>query len=133
MKNPLEFAFAHTVARMLVDCMHAIHADAYAPKHIGAAFEEMFVSFAIHIGTAEDRPMSATKVAGFLGIPRTNVLRALAQLRKKDIIYSVGNVYLTNVDRLTKRITPTLIRKQMKTIAQAQAELAKLESSALTD
>ena len=133
MKNPLEFAFAHTVARMLVDCMHVIHADAYAPKHIGAAFEEMFVSFAIHIGTAEDRPMSATKVAGFLGIPRTNVLRALAQLRKKDIIYSVGNVYLTNVDRLTKRITPTLIRKQMKTIAQAQAELAKLELSALTD
>lgn len=62
-----------------------------------------------------------------------SVLRALAQLRKKGIIYSVGNVYLTNVDRLTKRITPTLIRKQMKTIAQAQAELAKLESSALTD
>ena len=71
--------------------------------------------------------------AWFFGIPRTNVLRALAQLRKKGIIYSVGNVYLTNVDRLTKRITPTLIRKQMKTIAQAQAELAKLESSALTD
>lgn len=133
MKKPLELTFAHIVARMLVDCVHVIHADAYSPKHIGASLEEMFISFAVHIGTAEDRPMSATKIAGFLGVPRTNVLRALSALKRKGIVYSVGNVYLTNVDRLAKRITPTLIKKQTKNITRAYAELAKLESSTLAN
>jgi hypothetical protein len=129
MKKPVQLTFAHAVGSMLVDCMRVIHADAYSPKHIGASLEEMLVSFAVHIGTAEDRPMSATKIAGFLGVPRTNVLRALAALKKKDIIYGVGNVYLTNVDRLTERITPALMKRQIKTIARAYAELAKMESS----
>lgn len=71
MKNSLELDFAYRVSSMLVECMRVIHSDAYAPKHIGASLEEMFVSFAVHIGTAEDRAMSATKIAGFLGIPRT--------------------------------------------------------------
>lgn len=116
---------------MLVDCVRVIHADAYSPKHLGASLEEMFVSFAVHIGTAEDRPMSATKIAGFLGVPRTNVLRALTALKRKNVIYSVGNVYLTNVDWLGKRITPALKRKQINTIARAHAMLAKLEASIL--
>jgi Crp-like helix-turn-helix protein len=133
MKKTLELAFAHAVARMLVDCVRVIHGDAYSQKHIGASLEEMFVSFAVHIGTAEDRPMSATKIAGFLGIPRTNVLRALAALKKKDIIYSIGNVYLTNVDRLAKRITPLLMKKQTKTIARTYVELTKLKSSILVE
>jgi hypothetical protein len=127
MKKPLELTFVHTIGCMLVDCVRVIHADAYSPKHIGASLEEMFISFAVHIGTAENRPMSATKIAGFLGVPRTNVLRALATLKRKDIVYSVGNVYLTNIDRLTKRITPSLIKKQIETIALAYAELSKLE------
>ncbi len=132
-KKPAELAFAHTMGAMLVDCMRVIHADAYAPKHIGASLEEMFISFAVHIGTAEGRPMSATKIAGFLGVPRTNVLRALVALKEKDIVYSVGNVYLTNVDTLTQRITPSVMKKQMRTVARAYAELSKLEPSVLDD
>lgn len=133
MKKLPELTFAYTVSSMLVDCIRVIHADAYSQRHIGASLQEMFVSFAVHIGTAEDRPMSATKIAGFLGVPRTNVLRALSALKKKNVIYSVGNVYFTNIERLGNRITPVLIRKQLKTIARAYAALAKLETSALAD
>ena len=91
--NRLILIYAHSVGRMLVDCVRVIYADAYSSKHIGASLEEIFISFAVLIGTAEGRPMSATKVAGYLGMPRTNVLRGLAALKKKDIIYSIGYVY----------------------------------------
>lgn len=57
----------------------------------------------------------------------------LTALKKKKIIYRVGNVYLTNVDRLGKQITPVLKRKQLKTIARAYAALAELNSSNLAD
>jgi hypothetical protein len=57
------------------------------------------------------------------------VLRALAALKRKSVVYSVGNVYLTNVERLGKRITPALIKKQINTIARAHAVLAKLAAS----
>ena len=128
-QEPLSLIFADTLGRMLLDCVRVIHADAYSSRHIGASLVEMYVSFAVHIGTAEGRPMSATKIAGYLGMPRTNVLRALAALKKKDVIYSVGNVYLTNCDRLTKRITPQLMKKQIKTVARAWAQLTRLQAS----
>jgi hypothetical protein len=132
-QETLELRFAYTVSRMLVECVRVIHTDAYLPKHLGASLEEMFVCFAVHIGTAEDRPMSATKIAGFLGVPRTNVLRALAALKRKNVVYNVGNVYLTNVERLGKRITPALIKKQINSVARAYEVLAKLEASILAD
>jgi DNA-binding transcriptional regulator LsrR (DeoR family) len=72
--------------------------------------------------------MSASKIAAYLGVPRTNVLRALASLKKKNIVYSVGNAYLTNIDSLAKRVAPQLMRKQLKTISDAYAELTKLTS-----
>jgi hypothetical protein len=121
--------FAATMARMFVDCLRVIHADAYPSKHIGASLEEMYVSFAVHIGTVEGRPMSATKIAGYLSMPRTNVLRALIELKKKDIVYSVGNVYLTNCDRLSRRITPALMNKQIDTVVRASKQLIALQSS----
>lgn len=127
--QPLSLRFADIISRMLVDCVRVIHTDAYAPQHLGASLEEMFVSFAVHIGTSEGRPMTATKIAGYLGVPRTNVLRALAKLKKKDIIYSLGNVYLTNNERLSKRITAQLMKKQITIIMNASAKLSALQSS----
>ncbi len=79
------------VSHMLIDCVQTAHSAAFSYKHIGASFEDMLVSFAVLIGTVERRPMSATKLAGYLGIPRTNVLRALAKLQKQKFIYRVGN------------------------------------------
>jgi hypothetical protein len=118
---------------MLLSCVRVIHTDAYSSRHMGASLEEMFVCFAVHIGTAEDRPMSASKIAGFLGIPRTNVLRAVAGLKKRKIIYQIGNVYLTNVERLAERITSSLRERQIRTIARANADLSKLKASVLDE
>ena len=122
-------SFVHALSCMFVECMRTIHTDAYHSKHLGASLEEMFVSFAVHIGTFENQPMSASKIAGYLGLPRTNVLRALAALKEKNVVYSVGTVYLTNVDRLSKRVTPALMKRQVKTIARTWAAIAKFEAS----
>jgi len=116
------------VSHMLVDCMRAAHSTAFSYKHVGASFEDMFVSFAVLIGTAEGRPMSATKLAGYLGIPRTNVLRALAKLQKKKFIYRVGNAYLTDLNLLLGRAAKVM-DKHAKIIARAHAEFEELKTS----
>lgn len=130
-RPPATLEFAHTVSRMLIDCVRLIHADAHSARHLGASLEEMFVSFAVHVGTADGHPMSATKISRYLNIPRTNVLRALTSLEQKDIIYRVGNVYATNVDRLQERITLQLMQKQIKTVTRTWAELNEIKSSVL--
>ena len=116
------------VTNMLVDCMRTAHAAAYSYKHIGASFEDMFVSFAVLIGTAEARPMSATKIAGFLGLPRTNVLRSLAKLEKRKFIYRVGHAYLTDLDLLSDRAAKVM-PKHARLIAKAHSAFGNLKAS----
>jgi biotin operon repressor len=127
-KVPTLIAQTLIVSHMLVDCVRTAHSVAFSYKHIGASFEDMFVSFAVLIGTAEGRPMSATKLAGYLGMPRTNVLRALAKLQKQKFVYRVGYAYLTDLDLLSGRAAKVMA-KHAKIIARAHAELEKLKTS----
>jgi predicted ArsR family transcriptional regulator len=75
--------------------------------------------------------MSASKIAAYLGVPRTNVLRALASLKKKNIVYSVGNAYLTNIDSLAKRVAPQLMRSSSKRFPTRMRSLLSLLAAAV--
>jgi biotin operon repressor len=49
---------------------------------------------ALLIGHAEGRPNNASKLAHYLGIPRTNVKRRLAKLERDGIIERHGNEFV---------------------------------------
>jgi len=54
----------------------------------------VLVGCAVCIGHTEDRPMSATKISHFLGIPRTTTVRALERLIRLDIVSRRGHVFV---------------------------------------
>ncbi|UFW91001.1 hypothetical protein BjapCC829_21660 [Bradyrhizobium barranii] len=73
--------------------------DHYGGAGITANVMGMFVGFCVFIGHAEGRPMNATKIAHYLDMPRTTVLRKLKELLAAKVIVQRGNFYLIAVGR----------------------------------
>jgi predicted transcriptional regulator len=68
----------------------------------------LLIGAAIMVGHAEDKPMSATKIAQYIDLPRSTVVRKLNQFLKAGVIARHGNVYLLSMERAhnqTKYVT----------------------------
>jgi predicted transcriptional regulator len=71
----------------------------------------LLIGSAIMVGHAEDKPMSATKIAQYVGLPRSTVIRKLNQFLKAGVIARHGNVYLLSIERAhnqTKYVTEAM-------------------------
>jgi predicted transcriptional regulator len=71
----------------------------------------LLIGSAIMVGHAEDKPMSATKIAQYIGLPRSTVIRKLNQFLKAGVIARHGNVYLLSIERAhnqTKYVTEAM-------------------------
>lgn len=83
------------MGRAYVELTRALH-QMLLPEtagHFGAENETLLVLTAIYIGDAENRPMSATKIAGYVGVPRASVYRRLERLTAEGRIQRCGRAY----------------------------------------
>ncbi len=55
--------------------------------------ETFFVGFCVALGDIEGKPFSVTKIAAYLHMPRTTVMRRLKRLESWDIVYRHGHRY----------------------------------------
>jgi hypothetical protein len=84
------------VAHLVVDLVRIAY-DAIYPERRGALaadFDIVLVACAIVIGHTEGRPMTASKIAHYLGMPRTTVLRRLDALVAADFAARAGKSYV---------------------------------------
>lgn len=65
-----------------------------------ADLDLVVVAFAVSIGHIEHRPMSASKIALYLDLPRTTVSRKLDELVRRDVVVQSGRHYLLSPHRL---------------------------------
>jgi len=71
----------------------------------------LLIGSAIMDGHAEDKPMNATKIAQYIGLPRSTVIRKLNQFLEAGVIARHGNVYLLSIERAhnqTKYVTEAM-------------------------
>ena len=71
----------------------------------------LLIGSAIMVGHAENKPMNATKIAHYIGLPRSTVIRKLNQFLKAGVIARHGNVYLLSIERAhnqTKYVTEAM-------------------------
>jgi CRP-like cAMP-binding protein len=59
----------------------------------------LLIGSAIMVGHAENKPMSATKIAQYIGLPRSTVIRKLNEFQRAGVISRHGNVYLLSKQR----------------------------------
>jgi hypothetical protein len=117
--------------RFMIDSMRCLH-GAYAPTHepFGTRLETFFVGFCVLLGDIEGKPFSVTKIAAYLHMPRTTVLRRLKRLENWDIVYRHGHRYHireTNLNSLMGMRSYLQIRRMF---GKAVEELSSLDALA---
>jgi len=71
----------------------------------------LLIGSAIMVGHAENKPMNATKIAQYVGLPRSTVIRQLNEFLRAGVIARHGNVYLLSEERAhnqTKYVTEAM-------------------------
>jgi predicted transcriptional regulator len=71
----------------------------------------LLIGTAIMVGHAENKPMNATKIAHYVGLPRSTVIRKLNEFLRIGVIVRQDNVYLLSPERAqnrTKHVTEAM-------------------------
>ena len=83
-----------TLCRLMFDIMRSLH-GAYAPdtEPFGTRLETFFVGLCVALGQLDGRPFSIAKIAAYMRVPRTTVMRRLKRLEGWGLIYRAGRHY----------------------------------------
>jgi predicted Rossmann fold nucleotide-binding protein DprA/Smf involved in DNA uptake len=82
------------VARSMLDAMRRFSVGLVPPDRFGADANDLALFAGLLIGTAEGRPMNATKLAHYVGIPRPSVIRKLDALTRRGLVERTGGGFV---------------------------------------
>jgi len=90
--------------------------------------ERLLVLSAVALGTLEGRPFRVAKLAEYLGMPRTSVLRRLEELEAEEwITYDQKGRVLTRPERLAEPGIRAVCDRMSTLIHRAHHELLEIE------
>src|SRR5262249_57366770 len=75
------------LCHLMIDIMRSVH-DAYAPagEPFGVRLETFFIGLCVAIGDIDGKPFSVAKIAAYMRVHRTTVIRRLARLQSWGLI-----------------------------------------------
>ena len=78
----------------MIDMMRTVH-GAYAPasEPFGTRLETFYVALCVALGDIDGKRFSVAKIAAYMRVPRTTVIRRLDQLRRWGLIDRQGRRY----------------------------------------
>ena len=82
------------LCRLMIDIMRSLH-GAYAPatEPFGSRLETFFIGLCVALGQFEEKPFSVAKIAAYMRVPRTTVIRRLGRLQSWGLIHHRGRRY----------------------------------------
>jgi hypothetical protein len=115
--------------RLMIDAMRSLH-GAYAPTQepFGTRLETFFVGFCVALGDIEGKPFSASKIAAYLHMPRTTVMRRLKRLENWDIVCRHGRRYYIRDTMLNSLMGIRSYLQIRRMIGRAGEELTVLDT-----
>ena len=117
------------LCRLMIDIMRTVH-GAYAPANepFGARLETFFIALCIAVGDLDGKPFSVAKIASFMRVPRTTVIRRLARLQSWGLIDREGRQYCLREKTLNSLIGMRSYQQVRRVLDKATAELTVLDT-----
>jgi DNA-binding MarR family transcriptional regulator len=77
----------------MIDLMRGVH-SAYAPANepFGTRLETFFVGLCVALGHMDGKPFSVAKIAAYMRVPRSTVIRRLDRLQSWGLITTSSRV-----------------------------------------
>lgn len=120
---------ASTVARLYLAIARAVGTGLLKVEKFGSCGDELVLTAAIFVGQIEGKPMTASKLADYSGIPRPTVVRKLKHLQKRGIVQMNGDrsaaLSLTSIN---DRSFNDAISGAVMRIRNAASDLSKMDS-----
>jgi DNA-binding IclR family transcriptional regulator len=113
----------------MIDIMRNLH-GAYAPasEPFGGRLETFFIGLCVALGHFEGKPFSVSKVAAYMRVPRTTVLRRLNRLQKWGLVHRQGHRYYIEDKALNSLLGMRSYQRIRNLIEKAVGELAILDT-----
>ena len=117
------------LCRLMIDMMRTVH-GAYAPvsEPFGTRLETFFIGLCVALGDIDDKPFSVAKVAAYMRVPRTTVIRTLNQLQRWGLIDRQGRHYYVHEKTLNSLIGMRSYEQVQRILSKATQELTVLDT-----
>lgn len=122
-------ALRKAACRLILELMRGFAESYLKIENFGANADLVVLFAAILIGQIERKPMTASKLAIYAGIPRPSVVRKLRQLEVRGAIKKTGRAAFIPAE-LVNAVRPRIEQSPLSNILQfACAELSRMDSN----
>jgi hypothetical protein len=117
------------LSRLMIDMMRTVH-GAYAPasEPFGTRLETFYIALCVALGDIDGKPFSVAKIAAYMRVPRTTVIRRLDQLQHWGLIDRQGRRYYVHDTALNSLIGMRSSEQVRRILSKATQELAILDT-----
>jgi hypothetical protein len=117
------------LCRLIINLMRTVH-GAYAPvgEPFGTRLETFFIAACVAVGDIEGKPFSVAKIAAYMHVPRTTVIRRLNRLQNWNLIYREGRHYYLREKTLNSFIGMRSYQQVTRILREATEELTVLDT-----
>ena len=117
------------LCRLMIDMMRTVH-GAYAPasEPFGTRLETFYVALCVALGDIDGKPFSVAKIAAYMRVPRTTVIRRLDQLQRWGLIERRGRHHYIHEKTLNSLIGMRSYEQVRRILSKATQEMAVLDS-----
>ena len=114
----------------MLDIMRTVH-KTYAPvsEPFGTRLETFFIGLCVAVGDYDDKPFSVTKIAAYMHVPRTTVIRRLDQLHRWGLIDRQGRHYYLHEKTINSLIGMRSYQQVRHILSEATKKLTVLDAS----
>ena len=117
------------LCRLMIDIMRTVHGT-YAPvsEPFGTRLETFFVGLCVAIGDMDGKPFSVAKIAAYMRVPRTTVIRRLDRLQGWGLIDRRGRHYYMHKKMINSLIGMQSYQQVRRILSKATEELTVLDT-----
>jgi biotin operon repressor len=117
------------LCRLMMNIMRTLH-ETYVPgdEAFGTHLEIVFIAMSLAIGQIEGKPFSVAKLAAYMHVPRTTVIRRLNQLQNWGLIERQGHQYHIHAKTLNSLIGMRSYHKNRRILKEAHEQFAILDT-----
>ncbi len=117
------------LCRLMIDLMRTVH-GAYAPatEPFGTRLETFFIGLCVVLGDIDGRPFSVAKIAAYMRVPRTTVIRRLDRLQSWGLIVRQERHYYANEKTLNSLLGMRSYQQVRCILSKAAEELTVLDT-----
>src|ERR1700747_1433566 len=117
------------LCRLMIDIMRNLH-GAYAPAAAPfcSRLEAFFIGVCVALGQFEEKPFSVTKIAAYMRVPRTTVIRRLGRLQSWGLIHRQGRHYYMDQKALNSLLGLRSYQHIRRLLNKSAQELSVLDT-----